>query len=345
MVYDENSVSLFKGNMIGKCLDIDNIFNVGCYKKGKLNINKNKIKGISNQQTKEFPNCHQCFLKYNCSGLCPLRNYEYSGSVEEPNPKRCIEVKKINRRFITYLALKEIGYRPSKKYDGLRRNIKNIKINLGPKCNNNCKFCVLLSKKKNIKDKGLEKLKIQIKNAIGCDQIVFTGGEVTLYNDLPELVKYARNKGFKLIEIETNGRRLFYKKYCQKLIDSGVNYFKINLHGPNAETHDSLTNVQGSFTQTVKGIKNVISMDQNIIVNYIVTKQNYRKIPQTVDFLFQLGVSQVQFSFIKTTEFRGDKKKLAKELKPLKKEIKPYLQKGIKKAREYKIEIFTKDII
>ncbi len=338
MVYNKNSVSLFNGNVIGKCLDINNIFDIGCYKGNNFDIDKKRLTGINKDDLNQFPSCRDCFLKHNCSGLCPLRNYEYSGSIEKPNPKRCQEVKKINKKFITYTALKEIGYRPSEKYSELNKNIKSLKVNLGSECNNHCLFCKQINNK--IKKKEKEQIKKIInKNKNKYDQIIFTGGEVTLRNDLFDLIKHAKDKGFNLIEIETNGRRLFYKDYCQELINSGVNNFKVSLHGPDQKTHDNLTKVEGSFHQTVKGIKNLVSMNQNVSINYVIIDKNYKKIPRMVDFLSSLGISEIKFNFLQVND-----KSLEKELINKKNDVDSYLSEGIKKAKKLKIKVSINNI-
>ncbi|NPA23555.1 MAG: radical SAM protein [Crenarchaeota archaeon] len=51
----------------------------------------------------------------------------------------------------------------------------------------------------------------------------YSGGEPTLRNDLPELVKLAKERGFKHVEVNTNGVRLaFDAAYYRKLLEAGM---------------------------------------------------------------------------------------------------------------------------
>lgn len=79
--------------------------------------------------------------------------------------------------------------------------------------------CVQGDKRKAQKAKTAEEIKNILEECSDYGEVVFTGGEVTLRNDLPELVEYARNLGYQDIQIQTNGRRFAYKNYCKKLIN------------------------------------------------------------------------------------------------------------------------------
>ena len=52
---------------------------------------------------------------------------------------------------------------------------------------------------------------------IGIPHIVFTGGEPTLREDLPDLIRHAEQNG-QITGINTNGRRLKDKEYLQSLM-------------------------------------------------------------------------------------------------------------------------------
>lgn len=55
----------------------------------------------------------------------------------------------------------------------------------------------------------------------------------------------------------THGRRLQDKEFAERLLKTGVNYLMIPLYGPDALSHDHVTQVKGSFDQTVKGFENL----------------------------------------------------------------------------------------
>jgi len=209
---------------------------------------------------------------------------------------------------------------------------KRVDLKLGYLCNNNCLFCVVADKKK-LGDKStgeaMGDLRLARKN--NAAQVVFTGGEPTIRRDLPELVRYARKLGFTEVQVQSNGRMFCYKDFCRKMIDAGVTEFGPSLHGPNAEIHDSLTRSPGSFWQTVEGIKNLKGLGQKVVTNSVVTKQNYRHLPQLTCLLAGLGVDQAQLAFVHPL---GNAGKSFNAVVPAFKEAVPYIRRSVEIAEK-----------
>lgn len=146
-------------------------------------------------------------------------------------------------------------------------------IRLGTGCNNNCVFCH--SRDGNtvttIESDDVKK-KIRLAEEAGVGMVVFSGGEPTMRKDLPELMDDARALGMELGLI-TNGRMFYYKKFADQMIDQGLKYALVSLHGSNAEMHNALTGAS-SFEQTIKGLKNISGRGVNLVVNTVLTKHN-----------------------------------------------------------------------
>lgn len=174
-----------------------------------------------------------------------------------------------------------------------------VDLKLGFSCNNYCRFCVQGDKRHRVADLETAALRQRLEEAREhARSIVFTGGEVTLRDDLVELVAYARELGFETIQIQTNGRMFAYKKNCEELIEAGANEFSPALHGHTAELHDYLTRAESSFKQTTRRIRNLKRMRQPIITNSVITRSNYRHLPELALLLLRLGVDQYQFAFV-----------------------------------------------
>ncbi|MFH2009914.1 MAG: radical SAM protein [bacterium] len=182
-----------------------------------------------------------------------------------------------------------------------------VDLKLGFSCNNCCRFCVQGDKRHRVADLETAALRQRLEEAREhARSIVFTGGEVTLRDDLVELVAYARELGFETIQIQTNGRMFAYKKNCEELIEAGANEFSPALHGHTAELHDYLTRAEGSFKQTTRGIRNLKRMGQPIITNSVITRSNYRHLPELALLLLRLGVDQYQFAFVHPVGTAGE---------------------------------------
>lgn len=175
---------------------------------------------------------------------------------------------------------------------------KRVDIKTGFVCNNNCRFCVQ-AHKKHLGNRKTTEIKNDIKEARKrCDSIVLTGGEPTIRPDFIELVKYAKQLNYHLIQIQTNGRMFSSLQFCEKTINAGANEFSPALHGCCAEQHDFLTETPNSFLQTINGIKNLKKLGQKVITNTVVVKQNYKNLPEIAVLLVKLKVDQFQFAFV-----------------------------------------------
>lgn len=124
----------------------------------------------------------------------------------------------------------------------------------------------------------------------------FSGGEPTLRSDLPKLVAYARSKGLEHIEVQSNGRIYFYKKYCQKLIDSGVNNFVISFPSHIEKVHDKMMGARGTHKQALQGIKNLNELGQKVKINIVLTKLNYAHLEGLVKFLSQFKIAEFRLT-------------------------------------------------
>jgi len=176
---------------------------------------------------------------------------------------------------------------------------KRVDIKVGFRCNNNCRFCAQADKRK-WGNKTTEQIKKELKESRkgGAEGVVFTGGEPAVRDDIFELVSFARSIGFKTIQLQTNGRRFYYKDFCRKMIKAGMNEFSPAIHGHNMKIHDYLTRSHGSFKQTIQAIKNIKSYGIPVLTNTVVTKYNYKYLPEIAKLLINLEVDQFQFAFV-----------------------------------------------
>jgi molybdenum cofactor biosynthesis enzyme MoaA len=174
-----------------------------------------------------------------------------------------------------------------------------IDLKVGFACNNHCHFCVQGEKRQKWGAKDPEELRRVLREGRpAAEAVVFTGGEPTMRKDLPDLVAYAREVGYRVIQIQSNGRMFAHKAYAKLLVDRGANEFSPALHGPTAALHDYLTEAPGAFSQTVAGIRNLKALGQYVLTNSVVTKPGYRHLPELAKLLVSLGVDQFQFAFV-----------------------------------------------
>ena len=185
--------------------------------------------------------------------------------------------------------------------------IKDIQVNLGKRCNNNCLFCVSHHRgEPNVFIKE-DRLRQYIKKyaAKGYNSLGFLGGEPTIYPDFERVVRYAKEQGFAQIHVVSNGRRFADQKLLKRLITAGVTRFSVSLHSDDPELEDYMTGVPGSFQQKFQGIKNLALFRQkgliktNLSINIVLNKLNYKTIRSTIEKFSALGVNNFRINFIR----------------------------------------------
>jgi len=177
-------------------------------------------------------------------------------------------------------------------------------IKLGYSCNNDCIHCVIADNRKRCDALGYrEDLttaeycdELRDSRARGCDEVVFTGGEPTLRNDLPHLVLCAARLGFS-IDLQTNGRKMHSRQYADSLCGISDISFLIALHGHTAPIHDAITRVQGSFNETVKAIGNLMERSARVVGKIVVSRLNAGCLAEVCRLYSELGVSEIMIAF------------------------------------------------
>ena len=170
-------------------------------------------------------------------------------------------------------------------------------LKTGYDCNSNCVFCVIGDKLFTGNRSLAECVEELTASRATCDDVVFTGAEVTIRGDFFQMVAAARKLGYRNIQVQTNGRMFAYLDFCKKAIAAGANEFSPSIHGHTAKLHDGLTRAPGSFAQITAAIRNLRSLGQRVITNTVATKQNMRHLPSLARLLCELDVTQFQIAF------------------------------------------------
>lgn len=211
--------------------------------------------------------------------------------------------------------------------------MKRLDLKVGFSCNNNCTFCAQ-AHRRDQGDNSFDEIVKDLEEGYedGVREVVFTGGEPTIREDIVEIITRAKEIGFKNIQIQTNGRMFYYKDFAKKLIDAGATEFSPALHGPDKETHEKGTRADGSFEQTLQGIKNLKDIGAYVITNTVVNKFNYKKLPEIVEILMDIGVDQFQLAFVHPC---GNAGKNFYKVVPRKSDAQPYIHEALDLADDH----------
>ena len=169
---------------------------------------------------------------------------------------------------------------------------------------------------------------------IGIPHVVFTGGEPTLRDDLPRLIAHAQETGL-VSGLVTNGRRLMDKNYFKSIIDAGLDHVQITVESHEPKVHDRITGIEGSWTETVQGLKNAIASPIYTISNTTLNQYNVKDILKTIDFLHGLGLKQFACNSL---IYSGKAPEVAKEFALDEASLEPILTRIRDHARELGME-------
>ncbi len=220
-----------------------------------------------------------------------------------------------------------------------------LDLKVGSRCNNHCRFCVQEDIRGVYPEKSTEEIRqILEKRRKNNDEVVFTGGEVTIRKDFFSLVRYARTMGYNCIMIQSNGRMFAYEEFCKKSIEAGANCFGLALHGSTKAVHDKLTRAPGSFDQTVQGIRNLKKLNQLVLMNTVISKPNYKDLPKIAKLFSSLGVEQFQFAFIHINQKIRNSPERIEKIVPRKSAVEKYLKQGLQIGIDNNIRVMVEAV-
>lgn len=160
--------------------------------------------------------------------------------------------------------------------------------------------------------------------------LILTGSEITLHRDLPELAQMARKAGFEHVRIQTHGMHLAREDYCRELVDAGIDEFFVSIAGCDAETHDGITRVPGSFERAVRGMEILDAYPGvDLITNTVVTSRSFELLPKVVQRLAHLRrLTQMEFWVYLPMRERDSADLVARHL-----DVLPFLRVALASAR------------
>ncbi len=161
------------------------------------------------------------------------------------------------------------------------------------RCNNDCAHCY------NARSRRFPELDLRVWKkmidkvwSLRIPHIVFTGGEPTLYQGLPELVAYAEKTGL-VTGLNTNGRRLSDQRYLNALVEAGLDHVQITFESHDPAIHNRMVGANSAWPETVAGLKHALKTPLYLMTNTTLLTHNIDSLEETLEFLGDLGVPTV----------------------------------------------------
>ena len=118
-----------------------------------------------------------------------------------------------------------------------------VLLEVTERCDLRCRFCFARGGE-GAGEPGLEELKDAVRDIVrrcGSPLLQLSGGEPTLRDDLPELVRFAREAGCSYVQLNTNGIRLAREPdYAGKLAEAGLDIVFLQFDGTRDAVYETL---------------------------------------------------------------------------------------------------------
>ncbi len=166
-------------------------------------------------------------------------------------------------------------------------------------CNLACKTCCrskFVTTSKHLSVENFQKVLSQIHPK----KISLSGlGESFMNPNIITMIRLAKENGCS-INTTTNGT-LLTQEICEQLVKSGLDLIKISIDGVTRETYQRIRR-QDKFLHVLDGIRAISEAKKRlgaikpfVRLNYVMFKDNYHEIAQTVELVDKLGVDAIYF--------------------------------------------------
>jgi len=168
----------------------------------------------------------------------------------------------------------------------IRKNIPTINLYITQKCNSFCKLCFMnsspiVSKKF---DLSLNEIRSILKKIGKKKRVVLIGGEPTVRDDLPEIIKLIRKSGNYPI-LYTNGLKLSDIKYVKLLKKAGLKQVIITFDGFNPKVTETLRGSKGEHLLKIMALRNLEAERILTFISMTVAKGvNENEIKRVIDY-------------------------------------------------------------
>jgi len=196
------------------------------------------------------------------------------------------------------------------------------------RCNINCSHCYT-GGPRDMDELSTEQWKrvFEVLWRIGVPQVVFTGGEPLLRDDLVELTSTA--KAF-VTGLVTNGTML--EEMAEPLRKASLDYVQVTIESHDAGIHNSMVGASSldAFARTSAGIKKALSLGMDVVTNTTLTRKNAGGFNDLLAYGKELGLKNMACN----TLICSGRGKAAKERDDLDNELLKDILEGAKKKAE-----------
>jgi cyclic pyranopterin phosphate synthase len=183
------------------------------------------------------------------------------------------------------------------------RGVPLLDVVLGYDCNLACTYCTITDEmRKRAMPTARIAREIDRAAARGFKDVAFTGGEPTIRNDLPGLVRYAKKRGFEHVKVASNGLRYAHAPYLDMLVDAGVDRFNVSMHAHEDEAYEQTVRLAGTALLRRQAIANLVERGLDPVADLILKEDTYRGVRAWVESLAAQGIRRFALWLVSLTD-------------------------------------------
>ena len=111
--------------------------------------------------------------------------------------------------------------------------------------------------------------------------VVLTGGEPSLSPIVPQVTRYAIERGLH-VRMITNGSCLAQRPYAEEVVGAGLEHFHLSLHSSREEVQDFVSGTRGSHSRAMAALENLLSLGVTMDINTVINHYNADHLDETV---------------------------------------------------------------
>jgi MoaA/NifB/PqqE/SkfB family radical SAM enzyme len=194
-------------------------------------------------------------------------------------------------------------------------------LRLGFRCNQRCAMCF---QGRSWPDPPAELVRTWLDElgAAGVDMLMLTGGEPTVFPELPELIERASQRYGMEVHLQTNGVMLADAEYLAMLVEAGLAVVSVAFHSADPAASDELTGSAGGHERTVRGIENALGANLLVLLVACVEDATVGGLEQYAEFVVRELVRPFSDNSVARVEFLQpggyyDEERMARTMTPL----------------------------
>ena len=200
------------------------------------------------------------------------------------------------------------------QHDIEKPRLSGLQFELTSRCNERCIHCYIPNGKKNSGfDMSFEKFRYILDQYadMGGLHVTLSGGEALMNKDIVKMLRYCREKDMQ-ISLLTNLISL-KNEHIPVLKEVNVSLIQVSLYSMDAELHDMITTVKGSFKKTKAAIEKLHAADIPVQISCPVMKANKNGYDQVMQYARSLKMKS-QTDYIMMAQADLDTGNLANRL-------------------------------